>query len=97
MRLRNKLKVNQVKALTKVGIYSDGGGLYLRVRVSGKSWLFVYRLGWKRREMGLGPVLDVTLAPARSKAESARAIYLDRRDPQIEHSALSSRRTARPR
>lgn len=84
MRLRNKLNVNQVKALSKKGIYSDGGGLYLRVRDSGKSWLFVYTMGGKRKEMGLGSVLDVTLAQARGKAEGARVLYLEGRDPKLE-------------
>lgn len=84
MRARNKLNVQQVKNQTKPGIYSDGGGLYLRVRDSGKSWVYVYMLGGKRREMGLGSFLDVTLAQARAKAETARAVYLQRRDPKVE-------------
>lgn len=40
-RARNKLTVRQVASLTKPGIYSDGGGLYLRVRPSGRSWFFI--------------------------------------------------------
>ena len=38
--------------LTKVGIYSDGGGLYLRVRPSGRSWFYIGTLSGKRFEMG---------------------------------------------
>ncbi len=42
-RLRNKLSVKQLANLSDVGVHSDGGGLYLRVRqaVSGvtRSWV----------------------------------------------------------
>lgn len=40
-RARNKFSVKQVAAITKPGVYSDGGGLYLRVRDTGRSWLFI--------------------------------------------------------
>ncbi len=84
MHTRNKLNVKQVAALTTTGIYSDGGGLYLRVRDTGtRSWLFICTLKGKRREMGLGSVLDVPLAKAREKAAAARAIYLEGRDPIV--------------
>ncbi|WP_413715959.1 Arm DNA-binding domain-containing protein [Sphingobium sp. B11D3A] len=40
-----------MERLTKPGIYSDGGGLYLRVRNSGnRSWLYVCWLNGRRRE-----------------------------------------------
>jgi len=42
MRARHKLNVKQVASFTKPGIYSDGGGLYLRLRPCGsRSWLFI--------------------------------------------------------
>lgn len=82
MRIRNKLNVKQAAAITKVGVHSDGGGLYLRVRDGGsRSWLFIYSMNGKRREMGLGSDLDVTLAKARAKAAAARALVLDGIDP----------------
>ncbi|ODP37108.1 tyrosine-type recombinase/integrase [Sphingomonas turrisvirgatae] len=85
MRVRNKLNVKQIATLTKVGVHSDGGGLYLRVRTTGsRSWLFVYTLHGKRREMGLGSDLDVSLAKAREKAAEARAMVLEGQDPQAE-------------
>ena len=34
MPARNKLNIKQADALKKPGIYSDGGGLYLRIRPS---------------------------------------------------------------
>jgi len=87
MRVRNKFKVKQLAGLTKPGVYSDGGGLYLRVRESGsRSWLYIYSVAGKRREMGLGSDLDVTLAKAREKAKAARVLVLDGIDPQQEGS-----------
>ena len=85
MRTRNKLNVKQAASLTRVGVHSDGGGLYLRVRESGsRSWLFVYSFGGKRREMGLGSNLDVSLATARDKAAAARAQVIEGVDPQLD-------------
>ena len=85
MRARSKLKVKQVASLTKPGVYSDGGGLYLRIRPTGsRSWLFIYMMEGRRREMGLGSDLDVSLAKAREKAMAARNHVLDGQDPQLE-------------
>lgn len=82
MRARNKLNVKQVASLSRPGVYSDGAGLYLRVRPSGsKSWLFIYTVNGARREMGLGSDLDVTLAKARAKAAAARELVLEGGDP----------------
>lgn len=83
-RARNKLTVKQVEGAKAIGIYSDGGGLYLRIRESGRSWYFIGTLNGKRFEMGLGSALDITLARAREKATEARLHALDGRDPRIE-------------
>lgn len=84
MRIRNKLNVKQLASIKKVGVHSDGGGLYLRVRASGsRAWLFVYTMHGKRREMGLGSDLDVTLAQAREKAAAARMLVSEEIDPQV--------------
>ncbi|MEO9625946.1 MAG: integrase arm-type DNA-binding domain-containing protein [Qipengyuania citrea] len=83
-RARNKLNVKQVEHLKKVGLYSDGGGLYLRIRESGRSWFFIGTVNGQRFEMGLGSALDITLARAREKAEEARLHALEGRDPRIE-------------
>lgn len=82
MHLRNKLNVKRIAALTTPNVYSDGGGLYLRVRKSGtKSWLYIGMLNGKRREIGLGSALDVSLAAARKKATDLRAAQLAGIDP----------------
>ena len=90
-RARNKLNVKQVEHLKEVGVYSDGGGLYLRIRESGRSWFFIGTLHGKRFEMGLGSALDVTLARAREKAMEARLHALEGRDPRVERDAAKKR------
>lgn len=66
------------------GRHSDGGGLYFHVRDTGtRAWIFRYRHRHtgKLRDMGLGPFPDVTLAAARSRAASLRAVLRDGTDP----------------
>ncbi|KTR84408.1 integrase [Novosphingobium barchaimii] len=85
MRGRDKLSARRVATVKEPGIYSDGGGLYLRVRPSGsKSWVFIYSREKVRREMGLGSGLDVSLAKARERARTAREMLVDQLDP-LEH------------
>jgi len=98
MRARNKLNVKQVAGFSAPGVYSDGGGLYLRVRASGsRSWLFIYSLNGQRREMGLGSDLDVTLAKAREKAAAARELMLAGVDPQKGRASIRKRIASEPR
>ncbi len=73
---RNKLSETKIKSL-KVGIHSDGDGLYLRVFKGGsKSWIFIYKRKGVRTELGLGGygqgTAPVSLALAREKAEAIR-------------------------
>lgn len=83
-RARNKLNVKQVEHLKAVGVYSDGGGLYLRIRESGRSWFYIGTVNGKRFEMGLGSALDISLSRARAKATEARLHTLEGRDPRVE-------------
>ena len=71
-------------------MYPDGLGLYLRVGPSGsKSWVFRYRVGNSRRDMGLGPVHTISLADARIKAAECRKLRVDGADPlQVRQDAL---------
>lgn len=78
----NKLTDTAVKAATEPGRHSDGGGLYLLVSPVGKrSWVYMWTLAGKRREMGLGPYPSVSLAKARRSASSAREMVADGIDP----------------
>jgi integrase len=64
------------------GRHSDGGGLYLNVSPSGaRSWVFMWKVAGKRREMGLGSLRDVPLAKARQRAADARQKLADGFDP----------------
>ena len=94
-RARNKLNVKQVEHLKKIGVHSDGGGLYLRIRKSGRSWIFIGTVNGKRFEMGLGSVLDVSLAKARDKAQEVRQLALEGRDPRTARDKASKENATR--
>lgn len=77
-----KLTALKVEKLKKPGLHFDGDGLVLQAgKAGGKSWLFRYRFGDKRREMGLGPLSAVSLADARAKAAECRKLIAAGRDP----------------
>ena len=64
------------------GRHGDGRGLMLVVKPSGaRSWVLRYQLNGRRRDMGLGPYPEITLAMARQKALEARRHLVDGTDP----------------
>jgi hypothetical protein len=68
-----KLSAVEVTKAQGPAVLHDGGGLYLRVSAAGaKSWVFRFQLDGKRRDMGLGPYPDISLAEARAKATAHR-------------------------
>jgi integrase len=78
----HKLSARMVATLTKPGRHSDGGGLYLSISPSGaRSWVFMWKVVGKRREMGLGSLRDVPLAKARQRAAVAREMLVEGIDP----------------
>ncbi|GAB4064910.1 integrase arm-type DNA-binding domain-containing protein [Ancylobacter sonchi] len=84
---RNKLSDAQVKALSRPGMYSDGDGLFVRVRDGGsKQWFFVYRRGRTRTEIGLGGygqgTAPVSVKLAREKADVIRDQLARGEDPR---------------
>lgn len=82
-RPEKKLSAKSVVSIKEPGRYADGGGLYLSVSTTGtKSWLFIYRSGAGRPELGLGSLSKVTLAAAREKAEIARRAIGEGKDPK---------------
>lgn len=86
---RNKLSETKIKSLAKPGIYGDGEGLYLRVQKGGsKNWVFIFRRGDKRNEVGLGGygqgTAPVSLALAREKAEVIRQQLARGEDPRAD-------------
>ena len=67
----SKLNALKIKSISKIGMHSDGGGLYLKVQPAAqnitpnKSWIF--RWGAKGvNTMGLGSLRDVKLVKASS-------------------------------
>jgi integrase len=87
---REKLKALTVSRLSKTpGLYSDGGGLYLRVTSpTACSWAFRYMIHRKAREMGLGKYPDVTLSEAREHAAEARRLKAQGLDPIDQRKAV---------
>lgn len=82
--MAGSLSVRKVETLKEPGRYSDGGNLYLFITPNGgKRWTFLYRLGGKRREMGLGSAgpHGVGLKQAREKAAEARRMVAAGVDP----------------
>ncbi len=76
----NRLSARAAQTLGP-GMHADGGGLYLRVDDSRRTWIFRYRRAGKLRDMGLGRAADVSLADARRRAAEARALLAQGIDP----------------
>jgi integrase len=82
------------------GLHGDGGNLYLQVSVGPagnlrRSWIFRYQLkGRKPRDMGLGPISDVTLVEAREIARQYRKLVKEGVDPIEERNARIARNLA---
>ncbi len=86
----NRLSAKAVTAAKGLALLADGGGLYLRVAASkadgsagAKSWVFIYRLGTKRTEIGLGSLTAVTLAKSREIAGACRALVAEGKNPKL--------------
>lgn len=86
----NKLSDKAVRAASRSGRLSDGGGLYLSItRTEAKSWVFMWSRKditgkVKRTELGLGAYPAVSLAAARKRAEEFRTHVAEGRDPKNE-------------
>src|SRR6516165_3132352 len=77
-----KLSAVEVTKAKGPTVLHDGGGLYLRVSpTGGKSWVFRFQLNGNRRDMGLGPYPDISLAEARTKALAHRKQRYEGIDP----------------
>lgn len=64
------------------GRHGDGRGLFLYVKPTGaRSWVLRYQVQGRRRDLGLGPYPDVSLAMARDRAGEARRLIAEGEDP----------------
>lgn len=79
-------------AAAKDGTHADGGGLYLVVRGTARSWIYRFQMAGRRREMGLGSAVVYGLADARRKRDEARRLVADGIDP-LERRPLPEART----
>ena len=73
-RTRNKLTARAVEALAKAGTpgkHGDGGGLYLRIDGTRRSWIYLYTWRGKPRVIGLGGYPHVPLQAARRARDRA--------------------------
>lgn len=78
----HRLSARAVACQKRPGIYADGAGLYLRVQGgNARSWVYIFTLEGRRREMGLGAPPAIGLARAREKAQAARESVADGIDP----------------
>ncbi len=74
--------IKKLKPEDKKFIRSEGNGFTIRVMPSGvKTWLYVYSIDGKRREMNLGSYPDVELETARDKFDAARKKVKNGIDP----------------
>lgn len=77
----NRLTAQEVKSAAP-GKHSDGGGLWLHQREGGKGqWVLRLTVHGRRREMGLGSTVDVSLKDARALAGKWRALAAQEVDP----------------
>ena len=80
-----QLTVAGIKSLSRPGLHSDGGTLYLNVAPGGsKSWIQRLTIGGRRRDIGLGGYPLVSLAKAREKAFENRRLARAGGDPLAE-------------
>mgnify|MGYP001144131498 CR=1 FL=1 len=85
-----ELSALAVRRLSDPGLHAVGGvaGLYLRVSDTGaKYWVWRGTIGGRRRDAGIGPYPEISLARAREKAAEMREAARNGMDPVAERQA----------
>ena len=77
----HKLTALTIARTRRDGRYGDGGGLYLQVDGTSKSWLFRYKRQGQTRYMGFGPIDLVSVGDARARALECRRLLQSGIDP----------------
>ena len=82
-KLAKELQALAVSKLATPGLHFVGAvqGLALQVTGGSRAWVLRATVGGRRRDMGLGPYPEVTLAQARDKAREARELIRQGVDP----------------
>ena len=78
----NELQIKAAAPREKEYLLADGEGLYLRVRPTGKVWVYRYKWHGKEAKLSLGRYPVVTLAVARKKARAEAEKRSDGVDPR---------------
>lgn len=82
MKFTDKL-ISNMKPTDKQYIVREGKGFGIRILPSGfRTWLFIYTLAGKRRQMNLGDYPDIPLIKARERHIDALQALKDGKDPQ---------------
>lgn len=66
----NELQIKAAQPRDKEYLLADGEGLYLRVRPTGKAWVYRYKEAGKEAKLSLGRYPAMSLAVARKKARA---------------------------
>ncbi|WP_295543317.1 integrase arm-type DNA-binding domain-containing protein [uncultured Pseudacidovorax sp.] len=80
MGLLSETQIKATKPGPKESFLNDGDNLFLRVRSSGKAWIYRYDKDGKTVKLGLGSYPAVTLPQARSKAYEASSLRASGQD-----------------
>lgn len=72
--------------------HSDGGGLYLHIKESGKYWRMAYRFGGKQKTLALGVYPAVSLAQARKRRDETKVLLAQDIDPGLVKQASKAAR-----
>ncbi|WP_321854386.1 tyrosine-type recombinase/integrase [Paraburkholderia tropica] len=82
MRQLTETQIKATKPGPKEFFLNDGDNLFLRVRSTGKAW--VYRYEWEKQpvKLGFGPYPAISLAQARAKAREAATLRANGLDPR---------------
>ncbi|MFG0458332.1 Arm DNA-binding domain-containing protein [Pseudomonas sp. yb_1] len=73
----------------------DGRGLYLKVTKPGSArWVYRFKMGGVTHDMGLGSLVDVTLAEAQAQGDTARKLVKSGVNPLEERKSASAAKKA---
>lgn len=70
----NELQIKAAQPRDKEYLLADGEGLYLRVRPTGKAWVYRYKEARKEAKLSLGryPAMSLAIARKKARAEAER-------------------------
>ena len=66
--------IRQAKPAAKPVKMTDGGGLFLQIKPTGRYWRYNYRYGNKRKTLTIGSYPEISIHQAREHHLEARAL-----------------------